>query len=62
MLQNKLEGTNNKDQKIDSNIRNTLRNVIRVILSSPTTNKKTFNMKKKFLADSPNIMFKSELF
>lgn len=34
-----------------------LRNTVKTVLSTPTNNKKTYTMKKKFLSEVPNIMY-----
>jgi hypothetical protein len=54
-LKNEID--NESNENINEKTKKTLRNVIRVILSTPTKNKKTYNIKKKFLSESPNIMF-----
>jgi len=38
-------------------IRLTLRDAVRTILTTPTSNEKTFSYKKRFLSEVPNIMF-----
>ena len=55
-LKSSLEGKE-ESEKMNGKIQNVLKNTIRTILSSPTKNKKTYSAKKKFLAESPNIMF-----
>lgn len=53
---NKIEnGKLSEDKKED--IRLTLRDSVRTILTTPTSNEKTFKYKKKFLSEVPSIMF-----
>lgn len=52
----KLHGLNiNND--LNQDVTSILRNTVNIVLSTPTNNKKSYDAKKIFLAETPNIMF-----
>jgi hypothetical protein len=58
----KMQQTINSDnidlqEQKKEEIRLTLRDAVRTVLTTPTSNHKTFSYKKKFLSGVPNIMF-----
>lgn len=52
----KLNSSNN-NENLNHEVTNILRNTVNTILSTPTNNIKSYNAKKNFLAETPNIMF-----
>ena len=64
-INQKIEGLRNNLKLNSSNINNDLnqdvtsilRNTVNTVLSTPTNNRTSYKAKKKFLAETPNIMF-----
>ena len=54
----KIYNSNNKlDDLTNQTVTSILRNTVKTVLSTPTSNQKTYKMKKQFLSEVPNIIY-----